>query len=254
MVEEWFYLLLPFLLLAIGRGRWRPAWLGATWTALALLHILAAWALHLGFWQQMTLTWMRLDAILAGVVMAAVEPLCKGAVGRVLCMFGWCGIAAILLLLVVTDSIPDYDPLLLTVAPRDLGDLAHAAEASLVPMLWAMSLPAVAAWQPARQAGPEWRLVQATALLSYTLYLVHWDIFRWVAGTSAGHLHSLYALCLALPLSLLAAVLLHLTVARPFMAMRERIAPERQPCQKRLPAQDEQLAGLIDQPQALTRT
>lgn len=136
--------------------------------------------LHLGFWQRMTLTWMRLDAILAGVVVAAAEPRFKGAVGHVLCAVSGCAIAAMFLVLLLADAFPDYDPLLLTVAPRDWGDLAHAAEASLVPMLLTLMLPAVAAWQPGGQAGLRWKLVHMMALLSYPLYLVHWDISgRW---------------------------------------------------------------------------
>jgi peptidoglycan/LPS O-acetylase OafA/YrhL len=209
-----------------------------------LFHIFAAWTLQLNFSQQMTLTWMRLDAILAGVVVAGAEPLCKGVVGRILCIAGWGGIAAISLIFLLTDPLPDYNPRLLMVAPRTMGDLAHATEVSLVPLLFAITLPAMAAWRPARPTGPGWRLIQITALLSYALYLVHWDVFRFTAGSPAGHLHPVAGYCVALSLSLLLAALLHVAVERPWMTIRDRIAPERLPYREPSQWRDERLTGV----------
>jgi len=78
MIEEWAYLLLPLLLIAAGPGRRRLAWVGGAWLGLVAFHIAAAAVLHLNYWQQATLTWMRLDAILAGVLMAGLEPMLQG--------------------------------------------------------------------------------------------------------------------------------------------------------------------------------
>ena len=227
MIEEWFYLLLPLLLFAIGRGRHRLACLTLAWACLALLHVLAGTALQLGYWQQATLTWMRLDAILAGVIVAGAEHLFQGAVGRFWCAAGWCGIAALFAILLLADPVPVYDPLLLMVAPRGVGDLAHAAQASLVPALFAVTLPAMAAWRPARPDGAGWRAVQIIALLTYPLYLLHWNVYQVMADLSGrAGLNAVAACILAVTLSLLLAWLLHATVERPFMALRDRVAPD----------------------------
>ncbi len=132
MIEEWFYLLLPFLLLAIGSRRPRLAYLVLAWACLALLHVLAATALHLTYSQQASLNWMRLDAILAGVI-AEAEHLLGGTVGRCWCAAGWCGVAGLFVMMFLADPAPVYDPSLLMAPPRGMGDLAHAAQASLVP-------------------------------------------------------------------------------------------------------------------------
>ena len=228
MIEEWFYLLLPLLLLAIGRSR-RPrlACLVLAWACLALLHVLAAMALQLTYWQQATLTWMRLDAILAGVIAAEAEHLLQGTVGRFWCAAGWCGVAALFAVLLLADPAPVYDPALLMVAPRGVGDFAHAAQASLVPVLFAVTLPAMAAWCPARPDGAGWRIVQVAALLTYALYLVHWDIYRFMANFSGkAGLNAAAAYALAVALSVLLAWVVHATVERPFMALRDRVAPD----------------------------
>ena len=226
MIEEWFYLLLPLLLLAIGRS-YRVTWLVLAWVVLALFHVLAASVLHLGYWQQATLTWMRLDAILAGVIVAGVEAQLGGSARRCLCMVGCCGVAGLFAVMGLTDPAPLYDALLLTIAPRGVGDLAHAAQASLMPALFAMTLPAMAAWQPAKPEGIGWRVVQVAALLTYALYLVHWDIYRFVLRLVQGGYIGYTAACvLALVFSTLLAWVVHVAVERPFMIIRDRIAPE----------------------------
>lgn len=228
MIEEWFYLLLPLLLLMIGRSRRRLAWLAAAWVGLALLHVFAASALQLTYWQQATLTWMRLDAILAGVIAAEAEPLLQGSAGRVLCAVGWCGVAALFAILLLGNPVPVYDPLLLMVTPRGVGDFAHAAQASLMPVLFAMTLPAMAAWRPVRPDSPGWRVVQVIALLTYALYLVHWDVYRFMAKVAEVESLNSTAVCaLAVLLSLLLAWIVHVAVEHPFMAIRDRVAPDR---------------------------
>ncbi len=227
MIEEWFYLLLPLLLLTIGH-RHRVAWLILAWVGLALFHVLAASALHLGYWQQATLTWMRLDAILAGVIVAGVEPKLGSAARDYLCLAGWCGVVGLFAIMGLANPAPIYDPLLLMITPRGMGDLAHAAQASLMPALFAMTLPAMAAWRPVRPDGFAWRVVQVTALLTYALYLVHWDIYLSVLkATQAGYLSLASSCILALVLSVLLAWLVHVAVERPFMRVRDRVAPEK---------------------------
>ena len=227
MIEEWFYLLLPFLLLAIGRSRHRLACLVLAWACLALLHVLAAMALHLTYSQQASLTWMRLDAILAGVIVAEAEHLFQGTVGRFWCAAGWCGVAALFAVMLLADPAPVYDPPLLMVALRGVGDFAHAAQLSLVPVLFAVTLPAMAAWRPARPDGATWRVVQVVALLTYALYLVHWDIYRLVARFSGeAGLNAGVACVLAVALSVMLAWLVHAAVERPFMVLRDRVAPD----------------------------
>ncbi len=228
MVEEWFYLLLPLLLLMIGRGRHRLMWLGVAWIGLTLFHIVAAPLLQLTYWQQATLTWMRLDAMLGGVIVAGAELLFQGFTGRALCAGGWCGVATLFVILLLADPVPVYGPLLVRAAPRGLGDFAHAAQASLVPVLFAVTLPAMAAWRPVRPDGPGWRAVQVIAVLTYALYLVHWDVYRLMANIAEMKILNPTAVCaLAVLLSLLLAWVVHIAVRRPFMAIRDRIAPER---------------------------
>ena len=226
MIEEWFYLLLPLLLLAIGRSH-RVAWLVLAWVGLALFHVLAASVLHLGYWQQATLTWMRLDAILAGVIVAGVEAQLGSSARRRLCLAGCCGVVGLFAIMALTDPAPLYDQLLLRIPPRGLGDLAHAAQASLMPALFAMTLPAMAAWRPARPESLGWRIVQITALLTYALYLVHWDVYRFMLRlVQDGYLGHTAGCVLALMFSALLAWLVHVAVERPFMILRDRFAPE----------------------------
>lgn len=206
-VEEWAYLLLPGLLLAIGRTRRLP-WLCAVWLALAVLHVVVARAFGLDYWQQATLTWMRLDAILAGVIVAEAEPLFRGRVASVAGIVGWAGVATLFAILAL-------DP------PYPLDRIAHYCQASVVPALFAITMPAMSRWRPTRAAhGVEWRAVQGVAALTYAVYLVHWDVYqaasRWIGGGT------LVQISAALIASGGAAWVLHVAVERPGMQWRDR--------------------------------
>lgn len=208
MVEEWFYLLLPLLLIAIGRTR-RLAWLCGTWLGLAVLHVVAARALQMDYWQQATLTWMRLDAILAGVIAAEAEPLFRGRLASISCVVGW-GSVAVLFAILALGPLPH-------VAER----IVHMAQASLVPALLALTMPSMARWRPTRAvSGIEWRAVQWLATTTYALYLVHWDIYRTTAQWNIGPMLQIGT---ALVVSAGVAWLLHVVVERPGMRLRERL-------------------------------
>ena len=148
-VEEWAYLLLPGLVLAVGRRDPLP-WLALGWLGLAAARNQLAWA-------------------------------------------GATGIAV------------------LHLAPPML-----AAQGSLLPALFAATIPALAAWRPTG-ARWLWRLVLHVADISYGLYLVHLPLFVLVPQLISGP-----PLLMALVATWIAALALRRWIELPFIAMRVR--------------------------------
>jgi peptidoglycan/LPS O-acetylase OafA/YrhL len=191
-VEEWAYLLLPGLVLAVGRRDPLP-WLALGWLglaaaragAIALGDIEPEAALHLSF--------LRLDAILGGVVAAAAAPRMPRSLRNQLAWAGATGIA-------VLHLVP---PML-------------AAQGSLLPALFAATIPALAAWRPTG-ARWLWRLVLHVADISYGLYLVHLPLFVLVPQLISGP-----PLLMALVATWIAALALRRWIELPFIAMRVR--------------------------------
>lgn len=190
-VEEWAYLLLPLLLLI----RRSLAWLAAVWALLVAVHVAAVLA-GLDAEIALRVTPLRLDAILSGVLAAALAPHLSPATRHWMAGFG--GVAVIAL---------------------HVGALLPVLQLSAMPALFALTLPALAAWRPAAD-GLLWRGIRHVAGLSYALYLVHVPIFAYATA----HLPHATLLPVLAATWLLAVVIRH-GVELPFLALRDRLPP-----------------------------
>lgn len=224
-VEEYFYLLAPLVLLAL-RGRAR--WVGL---ALAGAILVGGMALRAGLYPSVAgapwnvsmaklyyPTWVRLDGLLLGVLLAA------GRTFHPKAMVHWLPAWAALLgglavlagaMLVIKDQGPALDfagstfgyPLFsLAIA------LLLSASLDAEPWLSKIPLPGVA----------------GLATLSYSLYLVHKPVYTldkaWLGSEAlAGWPASALYGCTAL----VAALALHHAVERPFLKLRDRVLARR---------------------------
>jgi peptidoglycan/LPS O-acetylase OafA/YrhL len=224
-VEEYFYLLAPLALLAL---RGRAKWIGL---ALAGAILFGGMALRAGLYPSVAdapwnvymaklyyPTWVRLDGLLLGVLLAAARTFHPEAMARWLpawaALLG--GLAVLAgALLVIKDQGPALDfagstfgyPLFsLAIA------LLLSASLDAEPWLRKVPLPGVA----------------GLATLSYSLYLVHKPVYTldkaWL-GSEA--LAGWPALALYGCTALVAALALHHGVERPFLKLRDRVLAKR---------------------------
>jgi peptidoglycan/LPS O-acetylase OafA/YrhL len=183
-VEEWFYLLLPGLVLLLGRAREPLPWLVALWLAIVLLRegslaleAITSDAAHNG-------TFFRFDALLAGVIAVTFAPHLRSPAP-----FAWFGATAA----VIAHVVPLIEPALSSLALNTMAPAAFAA-----------TLPALAQWRPAGSS-LMWKAALHIAAISYALYLVHLPVYvfcaaavpeGWARAASALLLTWLLAVCL----------------------------------------------------------
>ena len=193
-VEEWAYLLLPALVLALRISRDPLPGLITAWVALVIWREGAVWFWDLGGDMSLHTTLLRLDAICAGAVAAAAAPRLTPRMRGALAL---CGAMGIMWLHFAVE--PDAWP-----------------QGALMPALFALTIPALAAWRP-RGESLTWQVTLSIAALSYSLYLVHLPIFmhvsEWVPGPRP---------LVALALTWLAAMALRHWVELPFLTLRDR--------------------------------
>lgn len=197
-VEEWSYLFLPLLFLALPRR-------GLVWSVLAVWAALAAFqyaalAHGIGGAKPLYVTWLRLDSVLPGVAVYLLrDRLSPNA---------WRGVAWVA-----------GGSLLLAFAVLPASILLGA----LGPALFAAMLPAAAAWRPARPQAWVWGATRYTARISYSLYLVHLPLFFIVraAGVPPGPI----SLAVDMVVAFAVAHIIYEAVEKPCMALRDRWAP-----------------------------
>lgn len=224
-VEEHFYLLFPLVALVL--SRWRS---GRAVAVLAALVVFGGIALRSGVWWHDTTatlsrnwyiedlyfpTWVRLDGLLAGVMLAVArtfhpqawmraQRLGRGAM--------WAGLAIVALALWVFRDRGQW-------LPNAIGWPLVSAGIGLLVFAGAGPSSAVGRW---RAPGAAW-----IASISYSLYLSHKIAFHLVQVTLGDHLHGL-AIFVAYALAALAlGSALHLLVERPFLRLRDRSAARR---------------------------
>lgn len=224
-VEEYFYLLAPLTLLVL---RGRAKWAGP---ALAGVVLVGGMALRAGLYSAVSdlpwnlymaklyyPTWVRLDGLLLGVLLAA------GRTFRPRTMARWlpawtaliCGLFALAGALIVVGYEGPYMGFAGSVFGYPLFSLACALllSASLDAEPWLARLPLPG--------------VGMLATLSYSLYLVHKPVYTLdKAWLGAGALTGFPALALYACTVLAAALALHFAVERPFLKLRDRLLARR---------------------------
>lgn len=224
-VEEYFYLLAPLTLLAL---RGRAPWLGVALAALILgggmalrakLYLdgpVEPWPVYMA--RLYYPTWVRLDGLLLGVLLAAGRTFRPQATARRLP--GWAALAGGLVVLAGAIAVIGDQGVILDFAGATFGyplfslacALLLSAALDAQPWLARIPLPGVA----------------TLAALSYSLYLVHKPVYTLdKAWLGAGALSGWPALALYGCTVLAAALALHHGVERPFLVLRDRVLARR---------------------------
>lgn len=229
-VEEWFYLLFPLGLLAAGlaRGPRRSSF----WITGGLLY-LTAFALRWhsaglpdGTWidTQRCSVWLRLDALVTGVLAAglhraAPEAWCRWRWPLLLAGLGLAGAAYLSIWTwvgVIPTTIDD------TFFARTLRFTAlSTGVALLLPFLSTLAAPA---------DNGLLRSIRRIALWSYALYLVHWPLFQLLSGgpLAAWHQKPEHHVLMFLgkqAAALALAALVYRLWEKPFLRLRDRLMP-----------------------------
>jgi peptidoglycan/LPS O-acetylase OafA/YrhL len=211
VTEEWFYLLLPFvvLLLAATVRSWR--WVMGL--GLVVLFVPAAvravmLATHVDWLSVRIQPEARFDGLVVGALLAAASMGApwwgKTVMARRLQLFA---VGLVLVTAVLAIGVADSWPY------RVVGLLAfNVCLGLLIPFLSEFHWPA---------AAPAWAVMGIAYLaeLTYPLYLLH--VFRFHLGQARGVM-VIAAAALSVSTLLLAATVLHLGVERPFLALRDR--------------------------------
>jgi peptidoglycan/LPS O-acetylase OafA/YrhL len=232
-VEEWFYLTLPLLVLALSLTVFRKA---GPWPTLALAAAIVLGGMALRFWlwrDPSTLadlpdgafqkviyypTWCRLDGLLMGVMLACARTFRPAPWAR-LCP-PWLAAGLAVALWVATLRLIGDNGLILTLT-------GATVVYPLFSLACALMLSALLDLEPwlARQRP---RGLTQLAALAYSLYLVHKPVYHaMTAWLGAEILHGWTGLLLYVLPAFAAATVLHVLVERPFLRLRDRVMTRR---------------------------
>jgi peptidoglycan/LPS O-acetylase OafA/YrhL len=233
-VEEWFYLTLPLLVLALrlpiirtGALRGAGPWPGVV---LAVALVLGGMGLRYWLWRDLSTianppdglyqrvvyypTWCRLDGLLMGVALAALRTF-RPALWARLCP-AWLAAPAAVAIWVVAIWLIGDNGLILTLTGATVVYPLYALGCALM----LSALLDIEPWL----AGQRPRGLAALAALAYSLYLVHKPVYHamhdWLGGEI---LRGWTGLALYLLPVFAAAIVLHLLVERPFLRLRDRV-------------------------------
>jgi len=232
-VEEWFYLTLPLLVLALRLPLLRKAGPWPT-IALAAAIVLGGAALRYGLWRDASTlaelpaglfqkviyypTWCRLDGLLMGVMLACARTF-RPALWTRLCP-PWLAAGLAVAIWTATIHLIGTNGLILSLT----GVTVVYPLFSLGCALMLSALLDIEPWL-ARQRP---RGLAQLAALAYSLYLVHKPVYHAMrAWLGESVLHGWIGLALyALPV-FAAAIVLHVLVERPFLRLRDRVMARR---------------------------
>jgi peptidoglycan/LPS O-acetylase OafA/YrhL len=232
-VEEWFYLTLPLLVLALGLPIFRKAGPWPT-IALATAIVLGGAALRWALWRDASTlaeppaglfqkliyypTWCRLDGLLMGVMLACARTF-RPALWARLCP-PWLAAGLAVALWVATIRLIGDNGLILSLT-------GATVVYPLFSLACALMLSALLDLEPwlARQRP---RGLAQLAALAYGLYLVHKPVYHAMrAWLGEGVLHGWIGLLLYVLPCFAAAIVLHVLIERPFLRLRDRVMARR---------------------------
>ncbi len=228
-VEEWFYLTLPLLVLALRLPALRKA---GPWPSLALAGaiLLGGMALRHGLWREPSTladlpagtfqkliyypTWCRLDGLLMGVLLAAVRTF-RPALWTRLCP-PWLAAPAALAIWIAAVALIGHNGLILSLTGATMVYPLYALGCALMLSALLDLEPWLARHRPRGLAG--------LAGLAYSLYLVHKPVYvaMW-SWLGAGVMHGWIGFLAYILPAFVAATVLHLLVERPFLRLRDRV-------------------------------
>jgi peptidoglycan/LPS O-acetylase OafA/YrhL len=227
-IEEWFYLLFPVLMLCLAqfaRVRERPATLVL---AAAFIFILGSWYLRYDAASTPSVAWdlgvrkqipLRLDAIAFGVILAVWHQ--RRPAG-----FQGGYLSQIMTAVGVTGFVGCW-----WYFQRHIDIFTGVATVSnaagFYPAISVASTALTASFIRFRNfpGGIPARLVYLTSLTSYSLYLVHLQIFDYLAERAQSAVLAWWWFLVAVVVMIAAGTTLYRLVEKPFMAMRRRFDP-----------------------------
>ncbi len=237
-IEEWFYLLMPLVLLLAGRvGRRRPR--TAFFTACAAIIVLSL-ALRIVYVQGFDPTWdfgirkkppLRMDSLMIGVALAGVAVHLPGA---------WARLARWRRLLFLPAAIGigytgGYQLWqLFHQHSIDSSVYARTTLFLLVSALMGLLLVCVATSRSINVAGARqrWtRVFHFVSVTSYAAYLLHLEIFDFFAPRAAASAEASRVVLLAaaaLIITMLLSAAMHRWYEKPILRFRDRVTPARQ--------------------------
>lgn len=189
-IEEQFYAFLPVMIMVLPSRFWRPALLILAISSLAACFWLVSRDVSAAFYLPVTRWW----ELLIGSLLASVT-LPRPSTGAV-------RIARLVALAVIA-----------ALALFPTGGLPHPGLAALVICLATAVLLGFP--PPSDRANPIYQAVVRLGDISYALYLVHWPVFVFIRAAYDGNAGPL-PMGVATILSLLLAVLLHVSIEQPF--------------------------------------
>lgn len=217
-IEEWFYLTFPLVILALGRAR--AGWAIALYICAPPLLRLAGHSIGVTDWAYGARTNlpMRMDAIAFGVLAAWLylhrpELVRRAQSSRLVWVVALSGLAGTFLWVSLVSAEAG--------APLSL-----PAQVLMFSLSAAFCAAMVLLFERFRACGSGWapRAVTGLSLISYSVYLVHFEVFSSFVLYRPGRSPGEAALnCAAAVVAMLAAsTLLYVAVERPFMALRDR--------------------------------
>ena len=197
-VEEQFYLVIGIVLLGVRRTARPAVWMlwitGAVWiigAGVAGLAAMAEWG-----------TQVRAPEVAAGCVLACVLLVTGREIrGRAADLVGWCAFVGLLALFVFASKTQWW------LFHGGFALVSIVSALTLVGLLADGTLARVLSWRP----------LVALGTISYAVYLVHWPVRLVLIPERTGGLDGVPLALVRLVVALALAILLHVTIERPFM-------------------------------------
>jgi peptidoglycan/LPS O-acetylase OafA/YrhL len=226
VIEEWFYLLFPLILIAARRFiRGQDETIVFAVCALMIvgplaLRLILALATAEDWWTIRKSIAPRFDAIEFGVLIAALKAYRSSVIDTMQRYRWYCATVSAIGIIGLIVALRSGPEVVESLWMKTLGF-------TIAPLCFALILPAfLAASRPT--TSPVANVVAFVSVTSYSVYLVHWDLLQMVRGINFGQ-PAYWSALLRIPLGLAAtfivACLLYTFVERYFMKLRDCLFP-----------------------------